>query len=175
VVAGWRRSADRTRLRANSLLTGNFTGNFAILRLRSPKPDREMAALQRLFAKFPTQTNRENISGNRELFLSIRELLVRVTSTSAPRSPRGGQPEFSGIARRVRSVPARRSLRAGCGLISEFRHRVGQARKNSISANLFRVASESGHRRMWSVCRKSATTGIDQFVCVYSGMIFVTQ
>src|ERR1700704_6649680 len=27
-VAGWRRSADRTRLRANSLLTGNFTGIF---------------------------------------------------------------------------------------------------------------------------------------------------
>jgi hypothetical protein len=29
-VPGWRRSADRTRLRANSLLTGNFTGNFEI-------------------------------------------------------------------------------------------------------------------------------------------------
>src|ERR1035437_638280 len=28
--AGWRRSADRTRLHANSLLTGNFTGNFSI-------------------------------------------------------------------------------------------------------------------------------------------------
>ena len=30
-LPGWRRSADRTRLQANSLLTGNFTGNFAIL------------------------------------------------------------------------------------------------------------------------------------------------
>src|SRR6202048_618059 len=29
-LPGWRRSADRTRLHANSLLTGNFTGNFAI-------------------------------------------------------------------------------------------------------------------------------------------------
>src|SRR5258707_5549776 len=29
-LPGWRRSADRTRLRKNSLLTGNFTGNFAI-------------------------------------------------------------------------------------------------------------------------------------------------
>jgi hypothetical protein len=28
VAPGWRRSADRTRLRRNSLLTGNFTGNF---------------------------------------------------------------------------------------------------------------------------------------------------
>jgi hypothetical protein len=30
-LPGWRRSADRTSLWANSLLTGNFTGNFAIL------------------------------------------------------------------------------------------------------------------------------------------------
>src|SRR5260370_39453723 len=29
-LVGWRRSADRTRLRANSLLTGNFTGKNAI-------------------------------------------------------------------------------------------------------------------------------------------------
>jgi hypothetical protein len=33
---GWRRSADRTRLQANSLLTGNFTGNFAISGLPRP-------------------------------------------------------------------------------------------------------------------------------------------
>ena len=31
VAAGWRRSADRTCLHANSLLTGNFTGKLAIL------------------------------------------------------------------------------------------------------------------------------------------------
>ena len=30
-INGWRRSADRTRLRAESLLTGNFTGKLAIL------------------------------------------------------------------------------------------------------------------------------------------------
>ena len=35
-LAGWRRSADRTRLHANSLLTGNFTGNFAISGLLRP-------------------------------------------------------------------------------------------------------------------------------------------
>jgi hypothetical protein len=39
-----------------------------------------MAALQRFFAKFPTQINRENISGNWEFLLSIREFLVCVTS-----------------------------------------------------------------------------------------------
>jgi hypothetical protein len=32
-LPGWRPSADRTRLQANSLLTGNFTGNFAFLGL----------------------------------------------------------------------------------------------------------------------------------------------
>src|ERR1035437_5998448 len=32
-LVGWGCRADRTRLHANSLLTGNFTGNFAILGL----------------------------------------------------------------------------------------------------------------------------------------------
>ena len=32
--AGWRRSADRTRLRPNSLQTGNFSGNLRNLELR---------------------------------------------------------------------------------------------------------------------------------------------
>jgi hypothetical protein len=32
-LVGWRRSADRTSLQANSLVSGNFTGNFAILGL----------------------------------------------------------------------------------------------------------------------------------------------
>jgi hypothetical protein len=32
-LPGWRRSADRTTLHANSLVSGNFTGNFAILGL----------------------------------------------------------------------------------------------------------------------------------------------
>src|SRR5665647_1464071 len=32
-LVGWRRSVDSTRLHANSLLTGNFTGNSMILGL----------------------------------------------------------------------------------------------------------------------------------------------
>jgi hypothetical protein len=32
-LLGWRRSVDSTRLHANSLLTGNFTGNSMILGL----------------------------------------------------------------------------------------------------------------------------------------------
>jgi hypothetical protein len=34
-MGGWRRSADRTGLQANSLLTGNFTGKIAISGLRA--------------------------------------------------------------------------------------------------------------------------------------------
>ena len=43
---GWRRSDDRARLHANSVLTGNFTGNFAISRLREPISWLETTALQ---------------------------------------------------------------------------------------------------------------------------------
>jgi hypothetical protein len=76
-LPGWRRSADRTRLHANSLLTGNFTGNFAISGLPKPISQQETAAPQSLFAQFPTQINRENISRNREFFAGIREFSER--------------------------------------------------------------------------------------------------
>jgi hypothetical protein len=46
---GWRRSADRAGLRANSLLTGNFTGNFAILGLQTLLLISETAGLQPFF------------------------------------------------------------------------------------------------------------------------------
>ena len=54
----WRRSADRTSLQANSLVSGNFTGNFAISGLREPIPEQETAALQRFPQQFPKQINR---------------------------------------------------------------------------------------------------------------------
>jgi len=64
-LPGWQRSADRTRLHASSLLTGNFTGNFAISGLPRPILQQETAALQSFFGQFPTQINRENTSKNR--------------------------------------------------------------------------------------------------------------
>jgi hypothetical protein len=66
-LAGWRRSADRTCLHTNSLLTGNFTGNFAISGLEDRISEQETAVLQRFFSQFPTKFNRENIFENREL------------------------------------------------------------------------------------------------------------
>jgi hypothetical protein len=70
---GWRRSADRTRLQANSLLTGNFTGKFAISRVQETISEPETAVPQGLFKKFPRQINSENISENREFIGGNRE------------------------------------------------------------------------------------------------------
>jgi hypothetical protein len=72
-LSGWRRSADRTRLQANSLLTGNFTGNFAILGLSGADEEQKSAVPQRFFFEFPTQGNREIILDNREFFRVNRE------------------------------------------------------------------------------------------------------
>jgi hypothetical protein len=72
---GWRRSADRARLQANSLVSGNFTGNFAILGLRGTIEYQETAALQSLLEQFPTQIISENISKNSEFSNGIRDLL----------------------------------------------------------------------------------------------------
>jgi hypothetical protein len=63
---GWRRSADRARLHAISLLSGNLTGKFAILRHRETVLEQETAVLQRLFTQFPTQINREIILEKRD-------------------------------------------------------------------------------------------------------------
>jgi len=54
-------------------ITGNFTGNFAILELRDPIWYQETAALQPLPEQFPNQINRENILGIRESFSGNRE------------------------------------------------------------------------------------------------------
>ena len=72
-ASGWRRSADRTRLQAKSLLTGNFTGKIAISGLPETVPEQQTAVSQWLFAIFPTQINRETISKNREFLVGIRE------------------------------------------------------------------------------------------------------
>src|SRR5258706_8409293 len=74
---GWRRSADRTNLHANSLVSGNFTGNFAILRLRDTIWYQETAALQPVLEEFPTQINSENILGNSESFPGNREFQLQ--------------------------------------------------------------------------------------------------
>ena len=65
-LPGWRPSADRTRLHANSLLSGNLTGNSAILSHLETVLAQKPAVLQPLIEQFPTQANREIISGNRD-------------------------------------------------------------------------------------------------------------
>jgi hypothetical protein len=65
-LTGWRRSADRTRLHANSLLIGNLTGSFAFFGPSEANSLQETAVLQRLIMQLPKQVNREKIKDNRE-------------------------------------------------------------------------------------------------------------
>jgi hypothetical protein len=58
----------------NSLPTGNFTGNFAHLRLPGLISYQETAVLQALLKQFPAQINRENILKNREFKTKNREI-----------------------------------------------------------------------------------------------------
>jgi hypothetical protein len=55
------------------LLTGNFTGNFAILAPCEPISMQDTAVLQRFIAQFPKQIIREKISKNKEFLGGIRE------------------------------------------------------------------------------------------------------
>jgi hypothetical protein len=74
VLPGWRHSGDRTSLQEDSLASGNFTGNFAILGPRDTIWYQETAALQPLLEQFPTQIIRGNILGIKEFLNGIREL-----------------------------------------------------------------------------------------------------
>jgi hypothetical protein len=69
-----------------SLLTGNFTGNFADSAAWEALSTQEVAAPQRLLPYFPTEINRENISPNREISNGIREA-GKMLESSKPRSP----------------------------------------------------------------------------------------
>jgi hypothetical protein len=77
-LLGWRCSADRTRLHAISLLSGNLTGNFAILRHLETVLAQETAVLQPLIEQFPTQINREIISEIREFLSDNRDFFWKV-------------------------------------------------------------------------------------------------
>jgi hypothetical protein len=65
-MAGWRRSVDRTCLRANSLQTGNFTGKITNLGRQAEVLEHETAVPQGLFNEFPKQTIREVFAKNRD-------------------------------------------------------------------------------------------------------------
>jgi hypothetical protein len=73
-LVGWRRSADRARLRVKSLLTGNFTGNFAVLGAEGSISVVRNRCAAATYRTFPTQINRENILKNRDFLFDIREI-----------------------------------------------------------------------------------------------------
>jgi hypothetical protein len=53
-MRGWRHSADRAHLLAISLLSGNLTGNFAILRHLETVLAQESTVLQLLIEQLPS-------------------------------------------------------------------------------------------------------------------------
>ena len=71
-LAGWRRSGIRTGLRGISLLTGNFTGNFAILGLLEVFCRPKARVLQALLSEFPAKITGKLFFGNREIPGNIR-------------------------------------------------------------------------------------------------------
>jgi hypothetical protein len=60
-----------------SLVSGNFTGNFAILGFRYAIEYQKTPALQPLLEQFPTQIISENILKNSEFSNGIRDLLLK--------------------------------------------------------------------------------------------------
>jgi len=79
-LPGWRRSADRARLQANSLLTGNFTGNFAIQGFESRFCRQEVPVLQRFFASSLRKLTGKIFRGNRETLVDNREFIDRIAA-----------------------------------------------------------------------------------------------
>jgi len=73
-LPGWRRSADRTRLQPNSLLTGNFTGKIAFLGFQRQSRNHKSPSIRRFLSIFPTRIIREINSRNSEFSGSSREL-----------------------------------------------------------------------------------------------------
>ena len=61
-----------------SLVSGNFTGNFAILGFRYAIEYQETTALQPLLEQFPTQIISENILKNSEFLSGISDLLLQI-------------------------------------------------------------------------------------------------
>jgi hypothetical protein len=96
-MPGWRRSADRTRLQANSLLTGNLTGNFAISGPEDRISEQETAVLQRFLSQFPTKLNRENIWENRELKNQEQGINLQKGQTPSGQKSSNSKPQFCSV------------------------------------------------------------------------------
>ena len=71
----------------NFLLTGDFTGKFAIPDPKMPILEQETAAPQRFHAQFPKQKNRDIGSGIRELWTENREVKPLYVSSDFLQGP----------------------------------------------------------------------------------------
>jgi hypothetical protein len=78
---GWRCSAAQPNLRQISLLTGNFTGNFAYFACERLTLMREAPLLQALLEQFPAKPIRENNLKSRESTAASWELRNAVSAS----------------------------------------------------------------------------------------------
>ncbi len=153
-AAGWRRSADRARLHAISLLSGNFTGKITISGLRATILKQETTAPQRLFSKFPKQTIREISPKNREFQADNREFSrqickrpflarLRADVEKCPtliRPPNPGVSPLYSITPSVRASGTGRTVKSSASPRSLSKHQLnGQA----ADQRLWRTSSES--------------------------------
>jgi hypothetical protein len=83
-VTGWRRSADRARLHAISLLSGNLIGNFAYFEHPRDVSGAKTAVPLALLKQFPASTNRENYSRIREISRRNREFYPQNAKRKRP-------------------------------------------------------------------------------------------
>jgi len=79
ISTGWRRSADRTGLRAISLQTGNFTGKLPISSAWRPGKPSETSATKVVWTQFPNPANWEIFWANRVAHRPSRDLKTIVS------------------------------------------------------------------------------------------------
>ena len=136
----WEQSDTNQSQPSNSLLTGNFTGNFAILGPQKPISLHETTVPQRLFTKFPTQNNRENILKNREFLSGNRE---------SPESPaRCVGTVIADGPRRDPSVPDSGTRLPPWVLDGKARIAACQARRTRSRAHHAREAKRTPHQNL---------------------------
>jgi hypothetical protein len=82
-MPGWRRSTDRAGLRANSLQTGNFTGNFTFLDIQAPLREQETTVLQSLHGNSLCKLTGKKFRLAGKILIGIREFNLQTPEQGA--------------------------------------------------------------------------------------------
>jgi hypothetical protein len=121
-LPGWRRSADRTCLRANSLLTGIFTEKIAIMGGPGTVSSRKRLHCSLFSNNSLLGNNREYMWRNREFHKVIRDFGAQWWRSfhTGEITARRGQVLSIAVASRRASPPTRRSSDRSIGLFVQY-------------------------------------------------------